>query len=162
MFRRGIILSVLAVVGITAAYGQEAVSSTHSISLPPAGIGSTETMQVTVTNLAANGTGTSTSTSASCTGSVSFLNSNGATIGTATTYTAAAGQSVDVKLAFANAASSGTRVDVRAVIAATQTSGTPCVLAYSLQTYDTSSGDTHLYLASAPSPEVPVVISFGR
>jgi len=158
MFRRGIILSVLAAAGLTAAYGQEAVSSTHSISLPPAGIGSTETMQVTVTNLAANGN----NTNASCTGSISFLNSNGATIGTATTYTAAAGQSVDVKLAFANAAASGTRVDVRAVIAATQTSGTPCVLAYSLSTYDTSSGVTHLYLASAPSAEGPVVISFGR
>ena len=159
MFGRRIILSVLAVVGMTAAYGQEAVSSTHTISLPPAGIGSTETMQVTVTNLAANG---NNNTTASCTGSVSFLNSNGATIGTATTYTAAAGQSVDVKLAFASAASSGSRVDVRAVIAATQTAGAPCELAYSLQTYDTSSGVTHLYLASAPSSEVPVVISFGR
>ncbi len=158
MFTRGIILSVLAAVGMTAAFGQEAVTSTHTISLPPAGIGSTETMQVTVTNLAANGS----NTTASCTGSVSFLNSNGATIGTATTYTATAGQSVDVKLPFASAASSGSRVDVRPVIASTQTSGAPCVLAYSLQTYDTSSGVTHLYLASATSSEGPVVISFGR
>ena len=115
-------------------------------------------MQVTVSNLASNGN----NTTASCTGNISFLNSNGATIGTATTFTATAGQSVAVKLPFATAATSGSRVDVRAVIVTTQSNSTPCALVYSLETYDTASGATHLYLASSPVAQTPFFLSFGR
>jgi hypothetical protein len=38
---------------------------------------------------------------------------------------------------------------LRAVISLTRTSGTPCELAASLATFDTSSGATHLYVADA-------------
>ena len=57
-------------------------TATITQSLPPFGLGSTETARLDLTNLAsASGSGTA----ASCTGTVSFVNATGATIGTART-----------------------------------------------------------------------------
>jgi hypothetical protein len=121
-------------------------TSTVTQSLPPFGLGSTETARVDLTNLA---TASSGGTAASCTGSVSFVNSSGATIGTATSYTITSGQTSSVSLAFTSAGISGSRGEIRVVVAATRTSGVPCDLQVSLQTFDTSSGATHLYTATS-------------
>jgi hypothetical protein len=119
-------------------------TSTVTQSLPPFGLGSTETARIDLTNLAS---ASSSGTAASCTGTVAFVNSTGATIGTATTYTVTTGQTVPVSLAFASTGFTGSRGELRVVITATRTSGVPCQLHASLQTYDTSSGATHLYVA---------------
>ena len=119
-------------------------TSTVSQSLPPFGLGSTETARLDLTNLAS---ASSSGTAASCTGTVSFVNTAGATIGTATTFTVASGVTSSVSLPFTSAGFSGSRGELRAVISATRTSGVPCQLRVSLQTFETSSGATHLYVA---------------
>jgi hypothetical protein len=119
-------------------------TSTVTQSLPPFGLGSTETARLDLTNLASASSG---GTAASCTGTVSFVNAAGTIIGTATPYTVTSGQTSSVSLAFPSAGFSGSRGELRAVIAATRTPGVPCQLHVSLQTFDTSSGATHLYVA---------------
>jgi len=118
-------------------------SSTITQALPPFGLGSTETARLDLTNFA---TATSGGTAASCTGTVSFYNAAGTIIGTATPYTVASGQTVSVSLASTSAGFSGSRGELRVVITSTRTSGVPCELRTSFQTFDTSSGATHLYL----------------
>jgi hypothetical protein len=126
---------------------------TENFSFPPAGLALTETAQVNLTNIAA---ASSTGTAASCTGSVSFVNSSGATIGTATNFTVGTGQIFSVSLPFARAAASGNRTEIRAVVTHTGTvpSTAPCSLVFSFETYDTSTGVTHVFLGNAASDGV--------
>ena len=138
-------LSSLAAVSAFAQTTTTPATATRALDLPPFGLGATETARVNLTNIATASTG---GTAASCTGSVSFLNSAGAAIGAATTFTIASGVTSSVSLPFSSAGISGTRGEVRAVVSVTRTSGTPCSLLTSLQTFDTSSGATHLYLSS--------------
>lgn len=118
---------------------------TRQTSTPPIGLGSTETAQINVTNLA---TASSSGTAASCTGSVSFVNAGGTTIGSATNFTVASGQTSSVSLPFNKAGASGTRTEIRGIVTRTQTTGSgaaPCSLSSSLEIYDTSTGATHAY-----------------
>ena len=121
-------------------------TATRTSTSAPIGLGSTETAQVNVVNTA---TASSSGTAASCTGSISFLNASGTTIGTATSFTVTSGQIFSATLPFTKAGASGTRTEVRAVVSLTVTTGTgaaPCGLATSIETYDSSTGATHLYL----------------
>jgi hypothetical protein len=114
---------------------------TRSAGLPAVGLASSETAQINVTNLAgANSRGTA----ASCTGNISFLNAAGTAIGSATPFTVTSGQTFSAKLPYASTAASG-RTLVRGVVSLTITSGTPCVLATTLETYDTTTGVTHIF-----------------
>ncbi len=145
MIRRLLFLGV-GLLASTALFAQTIATpntATVTQSLPPFGLGSTETARLDLTNLASASSG---GTSASCTGTVSFVNAAGATIGTATPYTVTSGQTSSISLAFTSAGFSGSRGELRAVIAATRTAGVPCQLHVSLQTFDTSSGATHLYV----------------
>lgn len=132
----------------TAIFAQTTTTPTSTVtqSLPPFGLGSTGTARLDLTNLAS---ASSIGTAASCTGTVSFLSATGATIGTATPYTVTSGQTSSVSLAFTSAGITGSRGELRVDIAATRTSGVPCTLQISLQTFDTSSGATHFYAASS-------------
>jgi hypothetical protein len=118
---------------------------TRESTFPPTGLASSETLQVNLTNTASNSSG---GAAASCTGTVSFLNASGATIGSASSFTATAGQTASVALPFAKSGATGTRTEIRAVISATFTSDVPCALTTSLETYDTASGVTHVYQAN--------------
>jgi hypothetical protein len=117
-------------------------TSTRQTTFPPVGLGSTETLQVNLANTATAATG---GNAASCVGTVSFLSSTGATIGSATSFTIASAQLTSVRLPFASAGLTGNRGVVRVVISLTRTSGVPCNLVYSLETFETSSGATHIY-----------------
>ncbi len=144
------------------AHGQAATTTTtvtRSESLPPVGLAVTDTIQVNVTNIA---TATTNGTAASCTGSVAFYNASGAIIGTATAFTLGSGQISSIKLPYASAGASGSRAVVRPVINATgtQPSATPCSLQYSVETYDSATGVTHVFAAGA-GPAVPQG-GFGR
>lgn len=137
-------LSVLASTALLAQTTTTTATATITQSLPPFGLGSTETARLDLTNLAS---ATSSGTAASCTGTVTFVNAAGATIGSANSYSVASGATQSVSLPFTSAGFSGSRGELRVVIAATRTSGVPCQLHVSLTTFETSSGATHLYVA---------------
>jgi hypothetical protein len=120
-------------------------TTTRSSTLPPVGLASSETAQVNVVNLAAN---SASGTAASCAGSISFVNASGATIGSATSFTVTAGQTFSKSLPYSTTAASG-RTVVRGVVSLTTTSGSnaPCSLAITMETFDTSTGVTHVYHA---------------
>jgi len=124
---------------------------TRQSSFPPAGLASSETMQVNVANIA---TASPSGTAASCTGTISFINSSGTTIGTAASFTLASGHGSSASLPYSQAGAGGTRAEIRGVVAVTATpgSGVPCALVSSLETYDTSTGVTHVFLAGPAEP----------
>jgi hypothetical protein len=117
-------------------------------------------MQVNVVNLASNpATITTTTPAASCAGNISFFNNAGTPVGTATTFTVAEGQISSATLTFAKAAIAGTRGEIRAVIQTTTPTGRnapACSLESSLETFDSVSGATHVYLSTPVSPASPV------
>lgn len=119
---------------------------TRTQDFPPVGLAASETAQITAVNIAA---ASSSGTAASCTGSISFLNSSGTVIGTATTYTLATNQSKSVSVPYSSAGATG-RTEIRGVLTQTITegSGVPCELLVSLETFDTSTGVTHVYLTN--------------
>ncbi len=129
-------------------------TTTRDTTIGPVGVGSTETIQINVANMASN---SSTGTAASCTGTITFNNSAGAAIGASTPFTVTAGQISSVALPFAKISSSTTRAEVIGVIGLTTTStaDAPCDLRYSLETYDSTTGATHVYVGSA-APEVQI------
>jgi hypothetical protein len=118
-------------------------NNTRTITLPPAGLGSTETAQINVINIASNLPG---GTAASCAGTISFLNAAGTPIGTASQFTVTAGQLTSASLPFANAGISGVRGEIRGQIQLSITRGVPCAVTFAFETFDTTTGDTHLYL----------------
>jgi len=141
---------LVASAGLTAvvAIAQTTTSSSTTMqttSFPPVGLASSETAQINVTNLA---TASSSGTAASCTGTISFLNASGTAIGSATSYTAAGGVTASVTLPFGKTASTAVRTEIRGVIALTRVSKVPCSLSTSFETYDTTSGVTHVYLST--------------
>jgi hypothetical protein len=122
---------------------------TRSFSFPPVGLASSETLQVNVSNVAASA---ANGTAAACAGNVSFFNAAGTAIGTATTFSVAAGVTQSIPLTFAKSGLSGVRGEVRAVIQTTSGVGrnaAPCSLESSLETFDSTLGVTHVYLSSA-------------
>jgi hypothetical protein len=127
---------------------------TETSNTPAIGLASSETAQINVVNVASN---SSSGTAASCTGTISFLNASGTVIGTATPFTVASGVIASVSLPFAKAGVTGTRTEIRGVVARTVTlnSGVPCGLEATLETYDTSTGVTHVYLSNVSAPNAP-------
>jgi hypothetical protein len=140
-----------ALVATVCAFGQipiNPIATTPSSSFPPVGIGSTETIQVILSNTAtalSNPAIVSNEPAPSCTGSVAFYNATGAIIGAATSFALTSGQISQVSLAYASAGSTSVRALVRAVVSLTTTfpKTTPCSLSYSLATFDTATGVTH-------------------
>lgn len=123
-------------------------TATSEFSFPLVGLASTETIGVNLVNLASTSTG---GTAASCVGTVAFVNPTGATIGTATSFTLASSAVTAATLAFSSSGLTAPRGLVRAVVTSTFTSGIPCQLSISLNTYDTSSGVTHVFLTGQQS-----------
>jgi hypothetical protein len=123
-------------------------TTTRDTTIGPVGVGSTETVQINVANLAAN---SASGTAASCTGSITFNNATGTAIGTSTSFTVTAGEVFSASLPFAKISSSTARTEVIGLIALTFASSTeaPCDLHYSLETYDSTTGVTHAYLSGA-------------
>jgi hypothetical protein len=145
MSKRKLVLTLLAAPALWAQSSTTSSTFTATQNLAPVGLASSETAQVNVVNVAE---ASSSGTAASCTGSISFLNSSGTVIGSATTYTLGTNQLKSVSLPYSSTAATG-RAEIRAVITQTITSGSdvPCRLLTSLETYDTASGVTHVYLS---------------
>lgn len=133
--------------------GQTAISpvaQSSTTSLPPVGLASTETAQVNVVNSAPASAGSGT-----CTGSIAFYNAAGAIIGSATDFKVTNGEIFSAKLPYSSAQATGdSRIVIRAEVTLNFNAQTvegsavppqPCMLGGSLETYDTSSGVTHLF-----------------
>ena len=118
-------------------------------------------MAVNLINLSSNPNNGNNGNASSCTGSVTFVNQAGANIGTATPFTLAAGAVSVVALPFSSSGITGTRGLVRAVVATTATSNVPCSLSYSLNTYDTVGGVTHVFIQGTNSVQ-PLAIGLGH
>lgn len=88
-----------------------------------------------------------------CTGSIAFYNAAGAIVGSATDFKVANGEIFSAKLPYSAADASGdSRIVIRAVVSLDFNTPTPavaappaCMLGGSLETYDTSSGVTHVF-----------------
>ncbi len=148
-------LNLIAIAGLTAlsAMAQSVTTTTaaftRTTNLPPFGLGTTETARINLTNIAV---ASQAGTAASCEGAIAFLNAAGATIGTATPFKIGTLATTSVSLPFSGAGLTGPHGVLRAAItvnhpATTSTSpAPPCSLLSSLETFETISGATHLYI----------------
>jgi hypothetical protein len=143
-------LTMIAAVAFMAASApaQTSTTFTHDSRFPPVGLGSTETMQINVLN---NATASSSGTAASCTGTITFTSATGTVIGAATSFTVTSGEVFSASLPFSKAGASGTRTEIVGSIQLTvsTSSATPCALAGSLETFDTSTGATHVFVGGS-------------
>lgn len=140
---------------VTGAFGQTAVNFTRDYNFPPVGLASTETAQINVVNIASTSVSATAATSEApaCTGTVTFTNASGAVIGKPTTFATTGSQVTSVQLMFKDLQLAST--DVRGeFVASVQLmhsvpAAAPCSLIFSLETFDTSTGVTHVYLGNA-------------
>jgi hypothetical protein len=127
-------------------------TSNQTVNLPSVGMASTETAQVNVVNTA----GTS---GTSCSATISFLDTNGSTIGNATTFTIGGGQTFSVSLPFSQAPGTSARAQIRAVVNVTTSS---CALMSSFELFDTATGVLHaLFSSGNPGIGIPGQLPFG-
>jgi hypothetical protein len=144
-FHKLITISLIASGSMLSLLAQTSTTGTRTITLPPAGLGSTETARINVANVASD---SSSGTAASCTGTISFLNASGTAIGSAATFTVTSGQISSGSLPFSSAGISGVRGEIRGEIQLTLAAGVPCALAFSFETFDSTTGATHIFLAN--------------
>jgi hypothetical protein len=160
MKRTFISLLLLASFGCLCAFAQAAPVMgiiTRDFVFPPVGLGSTETMQVDLVNIAP-APATATATAPLCTGTVTFANASGATIGTAAPFKVGSGQIQSITLPFSASNIVGSRGAILASVQQTTTvpSPAPCSLLFSLATFD-STGVTHVFLGNTSTTTPPVV-----
>jgi len=155
------VLTVLAVMSATSGLLlAQPAANTLEITFPPVGVALTETVQVNMWNQSANSS--SGLGGAGCSGTVAFVNASGKTIaGSGGSFTGLlSGPIVSIALAGSSTGTgSGVRAEVRAVITLDQSvlQSAGCALVESLETFETISGETHVYL-SQPVPPIPALI----
>jgi hypothetical protein len=154
--RNFLLTSFLTALAAASAFAQGTTSTTtttRNFFFPPIGLGSTETAQVNVVNIA---TASPNATAASCTGTISFANASGAVIGKAATFTAGSNQIASVSLPFATSGLAGTHGEILASVSQTVTfpSSAPCSLVFSLETFATATGETHVVLTNAAAAPI--------
>jgi hypothetical protein len=156
-FRKSVVRLIAIAICMAGAVAAQTTTTTHTqtFNFGPVGIGSTESAQINVLN---NAPTSSSGTAASCTGSISFAGSTGTAIGTATSFTVTSGQIFSVSVPFSKVATSGSRAEIAGSVALTFTSGStaPCSLTSSFETFDTSSGVTHVHLDGSQQSGGPV------
>jgi hypothetical protein len=145
-------LGAAIVFSLAAAMAQSGATITRTFLV---GLGSTESAQIAVVNLAP---APSSGPVASCTGSIGFFNAAGTAIGIPTAFTLGTGQVASARLPFASAGASGVRALIRGVVTFTRTtgSGVSCIPAATLDTFDNATGVTiHRYAGEeAISPDM--------
>ena len=144
-------------------HAQTATTATRSLAFPPVGLAFSETAQINVANTATN---PATGTAASCTGTISFNTATGAAAETPVKFTVTAGQIFSTELTAAKlGVVNGQRSEFIASVQVALTPRTPCTLSISLETFDSTTGVTHIYLQSPAGAPVSVVYpggAFGR
>jgi len=164
-FRRFLLISAAACCWAVSPVGAQSTifptSYTSDYVFPPVGLGSTETASITVVNTAMASSTVETGTTPpapSCTGTISFSNANGA-IGMATSFTLGSEQFKTVTLPFGSGGLSGNRGEIQGKVSLTSSTSSraPCSLAFSLETYDSSTFATHLVLSNTLAVVGPVL-----
>jgi hypothetical protein len=160
---KSVLISVLFVgFGCVCAFGQGLTGTTtitRDFVFPPVGLGSGETAEVDLVNIAPT-PASSSATAPSCTGTVTFAGATGAVIGKAMPFTTTGGQVASVSLPFSSANITGVRgvILVSVQQSTTLPSSAPCSLVFYLETYD-STGATHVFLGNASTTTPPVLRS---
>jgi hypothetical protein len=123
---------------------------TRDYAFPPVGLASSETAQLNVVNIAPASTANN-ETAPACTGTITYANASGKAIGAPTSFTTTGSQVSSTQLTFSQLAASGTRAEFVASVQLTRSlpATEPCSLVFSLETFDTSSGVTHVYLGNS-------------
>jgi hypothetical protein len=137
------------------------LSFTQNYSFPPVGLASSETAQVNVINIAKPSSAAG-ATAPSCTGTITFTNASGIAIGSSPVSFTTTGSDVSsTPLNFSQVGASGVRGEFVASVQLTVPSKAPCSLVFSRETFDTSTGATHVLLgnSAAGSAVVPVAVS---
>ncbi len=156
----------------TIAVAQPAIGTstvTRDYSFPPVGLASSEIAQVNVVNLAPTPTAAGAA-APTCSGTIAFANAGGKAIGSPVSYTTTGSQVFSTQLTFSQLGGTGTRAEFVASVQATGSfllsSRALCVLGFSLETFDESSGVTHVYLGSSTAtsalPTGPFIPAEGR
>jgi hypothetical protein len=151
--RKLFVASILATSLLSLALAQTTTTSTQTLTFPVMAVAVSETVQINVVNTATS----SSATAASCTGTIAFLDANGSALGAATSFTAAAGRIASASRAYLTLNGSGARVLIRGIVtlttastsSTTSTSTTPCSLGATMETYDSSTGVTHVMASAA-------------
>jgi hypothetical protein len=117
---------------------------------PRWGLASSETAQLNPVNIAPAPT-VAGAAAPSCTGTITFADSTGKTIGTPANFTTTGSQVSSTQLLFSQLPGNGARGEF---VASVQLSlsfpeKAPCALVFSLETFDTTSGVTHVYLGNS-------------
>jgi hypothetical protein len=144
---------ILTCVFATCALAQTAAPSfTRDYNFPPVGLASSETAQLNVVNIAPTPSNANAS-APSCTGTVTFSNSGGTAIGKPTSFTTMGSQITSVQLTYSQLQLPSTDVRGEFIASVQLTTSfpptTPCALVFSLETFDTMSGVTHIYLGNS-------------
>ena len=161
MFSRRLLISSIALAAASLPGLAQTVSPTLAFTtnytFPPLGVSSTETLQVNLANTATSVTtfpGVTPATPA-CTGNVTITNASGQIIGKATPFSVGANVIQSVTVPYGSlGATGGARAVVLVSIQRTfsstpaSTPAAPCNLSYSLETYLTTTGETHILLTN--------------
>ncbi len=151
-----LILFTLGVSGIATLSAQPPMPTpaARQFNFPPIGLAFGETMQVNLFNQAGD---SDNGAAASCTGNVSFLDANGKAIPkSGGTFAVGAGVTQSISLlGTAVDAGVGSRAEIRAVVSLNASHEAPCSLVQSLETFDTSTGATHVYLTGSTPKALP-------
>ena len=143
-------LGLFIALATTSAFAQTTTATrTSEYTFPLVGLGSSEGIEVNLINLAANPT---SGTASSCSGSVTFSTaSQGTVIGGATNFTLAAGAVASITPSVAsNVITAGAnRALLKVVVSTNMTPGVPCMLSSTLNTFDSGSGATHVFLVGS-------------
>lgn len=148
-------IRVLSLMSVFAAYafaqGTSATSTiTREYNFPPVGLASSETAQVNVVNVATLPTAVG-ATAPSCSGTVTFANASGKTVSSPASFTTTGSQIFSTQLTFSELGATGVRSEFLASVQLTSAAlpaTASCSLVLSLETFDTSTGVTHVYLGN--------------
>jgi hypothetical protein len=145
-----------------AAAGQTptAATATRDLAFSPVGLAFTETAQINVVNTATN---PASGTAASCSGTISFNNSTGASVETPVKFTVTSGEIYSATLTAGKlGVVNGSRSEFIGSVQLTLTPKVPCTLTISLETFDATTGVTHLYLTNPAGGPTAVIFSGGN
>jgi hypothetical protein len=123
---------------------------TRDYNFPPVGLASSETAQVNILNMATASTAANAA-APSCTGTITFVGASGKTIGTPVSFTTTGSAIFSTELPFSQLGATGTRTEFTASIHLTRAipAEASCSPVFSLETFDGSTGATHVYLGSS-------------
>jgi hypothetical protein len=128
------------------AMAQPFLTVTRDYNFPPVGLASSETAQLNVVNIAQANAANSTP---SCTGTINFANASGTAIVKPVSFTTTGSQISSTQLTFSQLQLASGEVRGEFVASVQLMSAAGCALVFSLETFDSTTGVTHVYLGNS-------------